>query len=204
MIVIIDYDMGNVGSIKNILDKIGNEETIISRNHNDIQKADKLILPGVGAFDSGMANLEKYDLVTIIKDQVIEHKKMLLGICLGMQLIGESSEEGEKRGLSLIPFCSRRFDLPRDYKIPHMGWDNVEICDENNTLLSGIIDKKPRYYFVHSYHAVCEEKYVLMKCKYGYEFAAAIYHENIVGVQFHPEKSHRFGMELLSSILRIE
>ena len=201
MIVILDYDMGNVGSIKNILHKIGEKEVMISRNANDIEKADKIILPGVGAFDSGMNNLKKFGLIEIIQNFALVDKKPILGICLGMQLLGKSSEEGQQKGLGLIPFVNYKFCLSPQYKIPHMGWDYVKIIDKKCPLVKNLEDEQ-RYYFVHSYFAKCEdEKNILMTCDYGHEFVAAVAKDNIVGVQFHPEKSHQFGMKLLRNFL---
>lgn len=201
MVVILDYDMGNVGSIKNILHKIGEKEVMISHDANDIEKADKIILPGVGAFDSGMNNLKKFGLIEIIQKSALEDKKPILGICLGMQLLGKSSEEGQQKGLSLIPFANYKFYLGTQYKIPHMGWDYVRIIDKKCPLVKNLEDEQ-RYYFVHSYFAKCEdEKNILMTCDYGHEFVAAVAKDNIVGVQFHPEKSHQFGMKLLRNFL---
>lgn len=126
-----------------------------------------------------------------------------MGICLGMQLLGRKSEEGVKSGLGLIPFDNVRFSFPQDstLKIPHMGWDVVDL-KQNNPLLEEI-EGIQRYYFIHSYHAVCDsESNILMSCDYGYEFAAAVCNDNIYGVQFHPEKSHDFGMKLLENFVR--
>lgn len=204
MIAIIDYDLGNVGSIKNILKKINNEDVIITRDCQSIEQASKLILPGVGSFDAGMENLEKFQLIDVLNKRVLEDKVPLLGICLGMQLLGESSEEGKKSGLGYIPFRSVRFNDEIDYKIPHMGWDYVTLSQPNNDILKGLCNERQRYYFVHSYHALCERRdNILMECEYGYNFAAAVTQENIYGVQFHPEKSHRFGMQLLKNFVRL-
>lgn len=190
MIVILDYDMGNVGSIKNILHAIGEDDVTISRDHLAIKNADRLILPGVGAFDKGMENLEKYDLIDLIKEHAGDGKP-LLGICLGMQLLGKSSEEGIRAGLSLIPFSCKKFIPTPDLKVPHMGWNYIVGTDE-------------RYYFVHSYYAVCEdESNVFMECEYGHRFVAAVKKDNIMGVQFHPEKSHKYGMNLLKRFLAL-
>lgn len=201
MIVILDYGMGNVGSIRNILNKVGQKDVLISREPDDIDRADKLILPGVGAFDTGMSNLKKYDLVEPIIDFALNKKKPLLGICLGMQLLGRSSEEGKEKGLGLIPFDNIRFRLDNNYKIPHMGWNYIEIVNQDIPIVKDL-DRKQRYYFVHSYHAKCDEdSNVLMTCEYGYTFAAAVVQDQIYGVQFHPEKSHQFGMLLLKNFV---
>ncbi len=203
MIVIIDYDMGNLGSIKNMLHRIGCDEVVISRDHNDIIRADKLILPGVGAFDQGVNNLIRFDLFDTIKKAVVEDGKIIMGICLGMQLLGRRSEEGVETGLNLIPFDSIRFRLGNDYKIPHMGWSDIEI-EKDDPITDNMHNVEQRFYFVHSYHAQCDnESDVLMNCEYGYKFAAAVSCDNVYGFQFHPEKSHKYGMELLKNFVRI-
>ena len=203
MIAVIDYGMGNVGSIINIFRKIG-IPSILTSDFAQIENADKLILPGVGAFDKGMHNLNESGLADAIKKHAIVNQKPLLGICLGMQLLGRSSEEGQERGLNLIPFDNKRFKFEAniELKIPHMGWDIAECIVADDPLVKGLASVQ-RYYFVHSYHAVCDsEDNVLMKCEYGYSFAAAVKCGSIYGVQFHPEKSHKFGMALLENFAR--
>lgn len=201
MIVVIDYGMGNTGSIINMLKKI-DAEAISSNKAEDIQKADKIILPGVGSFDNGMENLHKLNLVKEIQNETIINKKPFLGICLGMQLLGRSSEEGKLEGLNLIPFKNVRFAFKDDInlKIPHMGW-NIVSFNRDDLLFCDIKDTQ-RYYFVHSYHAVCDNPYnSLITCYYGYNFTAAVKKDNIYGVQFHPEKSHKFGMKLMENFV---
>lgn len=198
MIAVIDYGLGNLGSIVNMYRVLG-EKAVITDDEKVIDKADKLILPGVGSFDAGMCKLKENGLADVIRIQA-EKQKPILGICLGMQLLGRKSEEGTQEGLGLIPFDCVKFKLQTEsnYKIPHMGWDIVGFT-QKHPLLDGLKGTQ-RYYFVHSYHAVCDEKQnVLMKCNYSYEFAAAVVKENVVGVQFHPEKSHDFGMALLKN-----
>lgn len=161
-------------------------------------------MPGVGAFDTGMELLKRSGLIDSIDRHVLEKKKPILGICLGMQMLGLSSEEGKSQGLGYINFISKRFVFEKEtaLKIPHMGWDYVTIIKKNVPLVRNNIIS-PRYYFVHSYHAVCENhEDILMSCDYGYSFTAAVNHNNIYGVQFHPEKSHRYGMQLLSNFVR--
>lgn len=201
MVGIINYDLGNLGSIQNMLKVIG-EKSVISSNREVLSGCKKLILPGVGAFDAGMRRLEELKLVDFIREQALKAKKPILGICLGMQLLGRKSEEGMMQGLNLIPFDSVRFRFADDnLKIPHMGWDVVSI-KMNHPLIKGLQGIQ-RYYFVHSYHAICdEEKNVLMTCEYGYEFAASVVKDNVMGVQFHPEKSHDFGMALLTNFIK--
>lgn len=201
MIAILDYGLGNLGSISNMLKVIG-ERPKITSDIDTIEKADGIILPGVGAFDAGMEKLNESGLADLVKSEAYKGKP-ILGICLGMQLLGRSSEEGEIPGLDLIPFECKRFAFKdQALKIPHMGWDVVDFRKEH-PLLEGINDQQ-RYYFVHSYHAVCDhDENVLMTCDYGYEFAAAVVKDNVMGVQFHPEKSHNFGMALLSNFVKI-
>ena len=203
MIGIIDYGLGNLGSIKNMLKIIG-EKAIISSDIPELDKCDKLILPGVGAFDAGMSKLNETGLAQYIKKVANIDKKPILGICLGMQLLGKRSEEGQLEGLGLIPFESKRFQVQdQNLKVPHMGWDIVDI-KKDIPLTHNLFDQRQRYYFVHSYHAVCESPAnVMMICDYGYEFAAAVVKDNIMGVQFHPEKSHSFGMKLLENFVNM-
>lgn len=201
MIAIIDYGMGNLGSIKNILAYVGEENVVISSEPTILKKADKLILPGVGSFDAGISNLRERGLIDTIRSAALEDRKPLLGICLGMQLLGKSSEEGTERGLELIPFESVKFNASVTLKVPHMGWDYVEICREE-PIVKNIVDKQ-RYYFVHSFYAKCEyEENVLMTTEYGVKFASAVINDNIIGVQFHPEKSHSFGMRIMENFVR--
>lgn len=197
---IIDYGLGNLGSIYNMLDVIG-EDAVITDNPHKLHECNRLILPGVGSFDAGMKNLEEKSLINCLKKEVSEGKS-ILGICLGMQLLGRKSEEGSSLGLGFIPFDTVKFSFDKTLKlkIPHMGWDIVTFTQENKLLSE--IDGRQRYYFVHSYHAKCDsERNVLMRCEYGYEFAASVVNENVYGVQFHPEKSHDFGMRLLKNFV---
>lgn len=200
-IVIIDYGVGNVGSILNMLKRI--DVNIIASNLKiEIENADKLILPGVGAFDYGMEMLEKSGFKELVINHALVKKKPILGICLGMQMLGKKSQEGIKDGLNLIPFESKKFKFDNNLKVPHMGWDISDITIKNDPIFKGIMEEQ-RYYFVHSYHAVCdEEKYELMSCEYGYKFSSAVKKDNIYGVQFHPEKSHKFGMKLLENFIK--
>lgn len=203
MIAVIDYGMGNVSSIINMFHKIG-VSAILTNDINQIREADKLILPGVGAFDTGMLRLNNHGLIEVINEFALDQCKPVLGICLGMQMLGRKSEEGNSSGLGLIPFDNKRFSFSTNtqLKIPHMGWDIIESYDKENLLLQNVIEAQ-RYYFVHSYHAECDsEENVLMRCNYGYSFAAAVRKGNIFGVQFHPEKSHKFGMNLLENFAR--
>lgn len=195
-IVIIDYGMGNLGSIKNMFLAVG-IESVITSNLEIIKKARKLILPGVGAFDNGIENLRKLKLMPILNDLVLQKNVPILGICLGMQLMTEKSEEGELRGLSWIQGETKRFKVS-DLKIPHMGWNNVDIV-KKHFLVEGL-KKSAQFYFVHSYFvSLANEKDALLKTNYGKKFTSAFQKNNIMGVQFHPEKSHKYGMQLLKN-----
>lgn len=199
MITIIDYGMGNLGSIKNMLKKL-EIESEITGDKEKIKNATKLILPGVGAFDNGMENIKKLGLLPILNDLVLVKKVPVLGICLGMQLMTRMSEEGKLPGLGWVEVDTRRFKFEPDskLKIPHMGWNTVKIMKQN-AITKGLNDSS-RFYFVHSYHAICDHKEdILMQTNYGYDFASAFSKDNIMGVQFHPEKSHKFGMTLLEN-----
>ena len=194
----VDYGMGNLGSVSNMLKKIGAENTVSSKT-DDIEKADKLILPGVGAFDNAIKNIKQLGLWNVLNKAVIKNKTPVLGICLGTQLITKRSEEGTLPGLGWINAETIRFRFEgNSLKIPHMGWNTIEIC-KNDSLFKDL-NKDARFYFVHSYHLVCKnEKDVLAKTDYGYDFVSMVKKGNIMGVQFHPEKSHKFGMQILKN-----
>jgi len=195
--------MGNIGSIINMLKKIGYEAKI-SNNIDEINNADKLILPGVGSFDNGMKNLKEFDLIDILNKKVLEDKTPIIGICLGMQLITNRSEEGNLPGLGWIDAETVKFKFGEEnekLKIPHMGWNTV-IPQNNSNLFNGL--EEPRFYFVHSYHVVCKNNVdIIGKTNYGHNFNSVINKDNIYGAQFHPEKSHKYGMLLLKNFLGI-
>ena len=189
--------MGNVGSIANMLKKVGAEATITG-DPRVIASADKLILPGVGAFDNAMRELSSRSLIPVLREQVIERGKQILGLCLGMQLFTEGSEEGRATGLGWVPGRAVRFRASAEsgaLKVPHMGW-NIATPTTADPLFAGL-DYDARFYFVHSFHVSCDDASVLAITNYGAPFVSAIRKRNIAGVQFHPEKSHRFGMRLL-------
>jgi imidazole glycerol-phosphate synthase subunit HisH len=202
MIVIINYGMGNVGSIMNIIKKFTND-VVISASPDMIDRATKLILPGVGSFDNGMKNLEHYNLVEILNDKVLNEKVPVLGICLGMQLLTKKSEEGVLPGLSWIEAETVKFDYEKyKLKIPHMGWNIVNVNKPNKLLDNS--SEETRFYFVHSYYVKCQDSDdIILTTKYGIDFASAVNKENIYGVQFHPEKSHKFGLQLLKKFVEI-
>ena len=203
MIIIINHGMGNVNAIQNMLKKIGHR-ACISNDPAEIKAATKLILPGVGAFDECARNMVATGLVPLLSQRVLEDKVPVLGICVGMQLLGRGSEEGlgQERGLSWIQADTRRFDASRmpGLKVPHMGWNFVtstQTCAMTNDL-----PDDARFYFVHSYHPICDDPAdVMLTAHYGYDFAAGVHRGNVYGVQFHPEKSHKFGMQLLTNFV---
>ena len=201
-IVIIDYGMGNVGSISNMLKYLGAKATI-SSDHDIIRKADKLILPGVGHFDRAMENITKQELLQVIHEMALDKKKPFLGICLGMQLMCNASEEGRSPGLRLVDAEVKRFSFPENQKlkIPHMGWSYIHPAKET-PILNGL-DTTSRFYFVHSFFVDCAHSSdVLTTTSYGNTFVSSFEHSNLIGVQFHPEKSHRFGISLFRNFLQ--
>lgn len=203
MIVIVNYGLGNLGSIFNMFRKIGVPSTI-SANVEEIAKADKLVLPGVGHFDRAMERLRDTPLGQVLRRKAMDEKVPVLGICLGMQILTRSSEEGILPGLGWIPAVATRFQFPANstLKVPHMGW-NLVSRSTPSPVTDGF-DAGFRFYFVHSYHVhVDDDRYSILKARHGVEFDAGIQKDNIIGVQFHPEKSHRFGMHLLRNFARM-
>lgn len=200
---IIDYGMGNIGSISNMLKFIGNDSEIITNSKN-IDRFDHLILPGVGNFDSAIKALKRKDLFNVIQEISLNPKKSILGICLGMQLLCESSEEGDMEGLGLIKikFKKFKFTLDSKYKIPHMGWNNVDF--RNMPSFSNIFQSTPRFYFVHSYFGESTDSDIeFATSKYALEFISAYKKGNLIGVQFHPEKSHSYGIHFFQKYLTL-
>ncbi|MEY4292997.1 MAG: imidazole glycerol phosphate synthase, glutamine amidotransferase subunit [Bacteroidota bacterium] len=202
MTIIIDYNLGNPKSIKNMLGYLF-VDAQISSDRSEIAKAERLILPGVGHFQHGMEQLEQLGLIEVLNKVVLEDKKPILGICLGMQLLTKHSEEGNIDGLGFIDAQTIKFNLDDpQLKIPHMGWNTVQFKKESN--LRNEIIPNPRYYFVHSYYVECNNTAdILCTTNYGVEFVSGFQHNNIFGVQFHPEKSHTFGMELLDNFCKL-
>lgn len=200
-VVIIDYAMGNIGSIDNMLKYLG-VKAVISSDVNVISNADKIILPGVGHFDRAMININILGLMDLLKEMALVKKKPFLGICLGMQIMCESSEEGILPGLSFVQAEVKKFDFGLDttLKVPHMGWNKIHINKPSN-ILNGL-DDNSRFYFVHSYFVKCQNKMdILTKTTYALDFVSSFEVDNIIGVQFHPEKSHRFGVNLFKNFL---
>ena len=204
-LIIVDYKVGNIGSIVNMFKRIG-VNAILSSDENEILSADKLLLPGVGSFDNGMKNLKASGLIKVLNKKVIEEKTPILGICLGMQLLMDSSDEGKEEGLGWISGEVKKFNFAMNeekLKVPHMGW-NIARPMKKDSLFKGF-SEEARFYFVHSYHAVCDNKdNVLANTHYGYDFASSISKDNIYGAQFHPEKSHKFGMKLLQNFMELK
>ena len=192
--------MGNVGSIRNMLKKAG-FSSVVTNDPLVIGQADKLILPGVGAFDTGMRNLQEHGLIPLLNQKALVDKIPVLGLCLGAQLITSRSEEGKLSGLGWIDGETIRFcfdDKDQNLKVPHMGWNVLQI-EQNHPYLFGLPDDQ-RFYFVHSYHLICTRpENIIAKTTYGYPFASIIGNENVVGMQFHPEKSHKFGLIVLQN-----
>lgn len=200
MITIIDIGMGNLGSILNML-KYLKIKAIISSDKNDIHAAEKLLLPGVGSFDNAMNSLNKMNIVSLLEERVLDEKIPILGICLGIQLFTQKSEEGRLPGLGWMNADTVRFKIEKsssDLKIPHMGWNLVKPA-RMNTLFKDM-NGEMKFYFVHSYHVKCRNaEDILGTTKYGIEFVSAIQKNNIYGTQFHPEKSHKYGMKILKN-----
>jgi glutamine amidotransferase len=196
-ITMIDYGMGNIGSLRNMFKRIG-VATEVTADATSIARAKKLLLPGVGAFDAAMQRIGELGLIDIIRKRALEDDIPILGICLGMQLLTDRSEEGVLPGLGLIAAEAKRFPRGTGLKVPHMGWNVVRPTTPSP--LTARLAPDSRFYFVHSYQVQCaSRKNSILSTRYGVDFDAAIQSGNIYGAQFHPEKSHRFGMTLLQS-----
>lgn len=202
MLIVIDYGLGNLASVLNMIRKVGGSAKV-SSNPDDILNASKLILPGVGAFDHGVKQLQLLGLFSAIQEMALKGTPVL-GICLGMQLLANKSEEGQLEGLGLINAGFKRFVFGEELhlRVPHVGWNHVGVVKENPLIPND--GSEQRFYFTHSYHAVCaNDADALATTVYGYNFTAAYCRDNIFGVQFHPEKSHRFGMALFKRFLEL-
>ncbi len=203
MITIIDYGMGNLGSIQNMFKRIG-VPSEVTGDRTRIAAAEKILLPGVGAFDAAMERINTSGLLDLLNGKVQDEKVPVLGICLGMQLLSRSSEEGILPGLGWINATTIKFNVEDDpkLKIPHMGWNRIYPTKES--VLTANLPPEPRFYFVHSYHVkATDPSNVLATTHYGIDFHSVVQHENIYGAQFHPEKSHKFGMKLLQNFASI-
>lgn len=197
MIAIVDYGMGNLGSIRNMLRRIG-VTSVVTGDIEEIGAADKVLLPGVGHFDAAMKEIEARGLREVLDHQALVQRVPILGICLGMQLITRGSDEGTKPGFGWVAGYAHRFSVGMGLKVPHMGWNQVTLA-RPSALTTGL-PRDARFYFVHSYYVTtdCADDSVLT-VTYGVPFTAALEAGNILGAQFHPEKSHRFGMQLLAN-----
>jgi glutamine amidotransferase len=202
MITIVDYGMGNLGSILNMFKRIGVPARIES-DPGVIHRAEKLVLPGVGAFDAAMQRINEVPgLRVALEDRALAQKVPVLGVCLGMQLLTRASEEGKLPGLGWISGAARRFPRQACLKVPHMGWNIARLAAPSRLTVE--MGPELRYYFVHSYYVqVDDPSHALMRSRYGIDFDSAIGRENIYGVQFHPEKSHRFGMQILKNFAEL-
>ncbi|MBA2611544.1 MAG: imidazole glycerol phosphate synthase subunit HisH [Bacteroidetes bacterium] len=203
MITIINYGLGNLGSVQNMLKRIG-APCIITSDIKQIEAAEKILLPGVGAFDSAIQKIDELNLRSVLVHKAKIDKVPFLGICLGMQLLTRASEEGVLTGLDLVPAKTVKFKFEEgsDLKIPHMGWNFVK--QNTPSKLTQDFTPEHRFYFVHSYKVVCDDNSnSILKTNYGGDFDAAIQNENVYGTQFHPEKSHKFGMQLLTNFAKL-
>jgi len=198
-VLIIDYDMGNIGSVCHALDFLGGRY-LVSNQQEDLAAADGIILPGVGAFDAAMRNLQALDLVGELGEQVVKRGKPFIGICLGMQLLAKDSVENVlTTGLGWIDGHVRAVEPSDGFRVPHVGWNGVHL--HRDTALFHRIADDAHFYFDHSYHLQCGEELVLASFDYGGTYVAAVQKGNIFGVQFHPEKSQRNGLKLLRNFL---
>jgi len=200
MITIIDYGLGNLGSVLNMMKKVG-VQAEISSDLDVISRSEKILLPGVGAFDPAMERLTGTELRKVLDQKALQEKVPTLGICLGMQLLTGGSEEGKLQGLNWIPAFTYKFPSS-DLKVPHMGWNHVS--KKTPSPLTEGFDNEFRFYFVHSYYVkATDERNAILQTNYGVLFDSAVQKDNIFGAQFHPEKSHRFGMQLFKNFAKI-
>ncbi len=201
MIAIIDYDIGNITAVVNMLQRLG-LQCKVTANAAEVEQAERIILPGNGAFDACMHNLRASGLLPMLEQQVLQRCVPLLGICVGAQMLGHGSAEGVTPGLGWLDMRVERFPALPDLRIPHMGWNHAAAAQANHPLTKDMTDET-RFYFVHSYYMKPKNSdQILLNSNYGIDFAAGVIQRNISGVQFHPEKSHRFGKQLLSAFAR--
>lgn len=201
MITIVDYGMGNLGSVVNMFRRVG-VECEVTGELARIASASHILLPGVGAFDAAMERIDASGIRSILDEKVLHQKVPVLGICLGMQLLTRGSEEGKRAGLGWIPAATLRLPGDTGIKIPHMGWNIAERT--RPCPLTERLEGEIRFYFVHSYYVQTDDPHeTVLRTRHGVDFAAAVQRGNIMGAQFHPEKSHRFGMQLLRNFAEL-
>lgn len=200
-IAVIDYGMGNIHSVAKAVALFG-AKPVITNKKSDISSCDKIILPGVGAFDDAIAELEKQDLISVIKEQV-KNKKPFLGICLGLQLLFESSQEAKiKKGLGILSGRVVKFYAQAGLKVPHMGWNDLKVVAKDCSLLKGIEDSS-QVYFCHSYYPEPADRAdIAATCGYGLDFACVLWKDNVYGAQFHPEKSQAVGLKIIENFVK--
>jgi glutamine amidotransferase len=199
-VAIIDHGMGNLGSVQNMLRRLG-ATSVRTTDPAEIAAADRIVLAGIGGFDGAMGRLEELGIVDVLNDRALNSSTPVLGVCLGMQLMARRSDEGRMGGLGWLDAEVRRFEFPPERKlpVPHMGWQEVDVT-RANPLIDG--EGRPRFYFSHAYHVVCRDPSdVVATATYGDPFVAAVQRANIFGTQFHPEKSHVFGMDVYRRFL---
>lgn len=204
MITIIDYGLGNINAFVNVY-KRGNVPTVIAKKAADLNSAERIILPGVGAFDHAMSQLNKSGMREKLDELVLEKRVPVIGICVGMQMMAKSSEEGKLEGLKWVDGLVKKIDerkINQVTKLPHMGWNEVETIG-NSHLFHGL-EKNSIFYFLHSYYFQCnKEENIIGTTNYGEKFACAVHSHNVYGIQFHPEKSHHYGEQLLLNFARL-
>jgi glutamine amidotransferase len=203
MITIVNYGLGNLGSIANMFKRIG-VQSLITSDITDIERATKLVLPGVGHYDAAMKKIDELRIQSVLEKKVLQENVPILGICLGMQLLTNGSEEGKLQGLGWIDAETTKFQMPDrpELKVPHMGWNAVKVS--NACSITEGFDDEFRFYFVHSFHVdVKNAADSMLTTQYGIQYDSGIRKGNIYGVQFHPEKSHKFGMKLLTNFASI-
>lgn len=203
VITIIDYGAGNIGSIVNMVNRMGGESKVTTLA-SDLIEAKKIILPGVGNFDFGMKKLNESGFIETLEKKVLNDKVPILGICLGAQMMCKNSEEGNLKGFGWFDANVKKFDFENqnELRIPHMGWNYIENKKEN--LITEGLAEKSKFYFVHSYYISSNNpSEILLETNYGLPFVSALQKENIYAVQFHPEKSHKFGMQLFKNFINL-